>query len=123
MVVETQELSYERTHVDWVQFFLARDAFRDLASLLDAAVGSTLNTPLGSLLGDFMIALESRLPDVTEADFSGITEALSAMVAAAAAPSSERWPSQNRKSTSAARSGFGRPFAGICERRPWARRP
>jgi len=85
-----QELSYERTHVDWVQFFLARDAFRDLASLLDAAVGSTLNTPLGSLLGDFMIALESRLPDVTEADFSGITEALSAMVAAAAAPSSER---------------------------------
>ena len=85
-----QELSYERTHVDWVQFFLARDAFRDVASLLDAAVGSTLNTPLDGLLGDFMIALERLLPDVTEADFSGITEALSAMVAAAAAPSAER---------------------------------
>ena len=115
-----QEFLHERTHVDRIQFILARDTFRDIAPLLDAACGSILYTPLGRLLGDFMIALESRLPDVTEADFSGITGALSAMVAAAAAPSSER---QNRKSTSAARSGFGRRFAGICERRPWARRP
>ena len=31
-----------------------------------------LDTPLGHLLGDYMIALESRLADVTEADFSGV---------------------------------------------------
>jgi len=85
-----QELSYERTHVDWVQFFLARDAFPDIAPLLDAACGSVLDTPLGHLLGDYMIALESRLPDVTETDFSGAAKALGAIVAAAAAPSAER---------------------------------
>jgi AraC-like DNA-binding protein len=85
-----QELSYERTHVDWVQFFLARDTFRDVAPLLDAACGSVLDTPLGHLLGDYMIALETRLPDVTETDFAGATKALGAMVAAAAAPSVER---------------------------------
>jgi AraC-binding-like domain len=72
-----QELSYERTHVDWVQFFLARDEFREIAPLLDAALGSILDTPLGRLLGDYMIALERRLPDVTQTDFSRITTALS----------------------------------------------
>jgi len=85
-----QELLYERTHVDWVQFFLARDAFRDIAPLLDAAIGSTLDTPLGGLLGDYMIALESRVPDVAETDFSKITKALGAIVAASVAPSAER---------------------------------
>src|SRR5215472_10514298 len=85
-----QEFLHERTHVDRLQFILARDTFRDIAPLLDAACGSTLDTPIGRLLGDFMIALESRLPDVTEADSSVITEAVGAMVAAAAAPSSER---------------------------------
>jgi AraC-like DNA-binding protein len=85
-----QELLYERTHVDWVQCFLARDTFRDIAPLLDAACEAVLDTPLGRLLGDYMIALESRLPDVTETDFSGIIAALGAMVAAAVAPSVQR---------------------------------
>jgi hypothetical protein len=35
-----QEFLHERTHVDRVQFFLARDAFRDVAPLLGAALGS-----------------------------------------------------------------------------------
>jgi hypothetical protein len=37
-----------------------------------------------------MIALEERLPVVTEADFSGITKALGMMVAVAPAPSADR---------------------------------
>lgn len=82
-----QELSYERTHVDRVQYFLGRDAFCDIAPPLDGACGSVLDTPLGGLLGDYMIAREERLPDVTEADFSGIAKALGAMVAA---PSADR---------------------------------
>jgi len=85
-----QELLYERTHVDRVQFFLARDTFRDIASVLDAACGSALDTPLGGLLGDYMIALESKLAHVTERDFSGITKSLGALVAAAVAASVER---------------------------------
>src|SRR6516225_9785983 len=85
-----QEFLHERTHVDRVQFFLARDAFRDIAPLLDGALGSTLDTPLGHLLGDYMMALEHRLPVVTEADFSRLTTAVGAMVAAAVAPSADR---------------------------------
>ncbi len=85
-----QEFLHERTHVDRVQFFLARDAFRDIAPLLDAALGSTLDTPLGHLLGDYMMALERQLPVVTEANFSRLTTAVGAMVAAAVAPSADR---------------------------------
>ena len=85
-----EEFFHERTHIDRISFLMARDAFRDIAPLLDAACGSVLDTPLGGLLGDYMIALEGRLPDVTEADFCGITKALGAMIAAAAAPSAER---------------------------------
>src|SRR6516164_6001173 len=85
-----QEFLHERTHVDRVQFFLARDAFRDLAPLLDGALGSILDTPLGHLLGDYMMALERRLSVVTEADRSRLTTAVGAMVAAAVSPSADR---------------------------------
>ena len=85
-----QEFLRERTHVDRVQLFLARDGFREIAPLLDAACGSTLNTPLGHLLGDYMIALEQRLLEVTEVDVPRLSSAVGAMVAAAVAPSAER---------------------------------
>jgi AraC-like DNA-binding protein len=85
-----QEFLHERTHVDRIQFFLARDAFRDVAPLLDAALGSTLDTPLGHLLGDYMMALERCLPSLTEAELPRLANAVSAMVAAAIAPSAER---------------------------------
>jgi AraC-like DNA-binding protein len=85
-----QEFLHERTHVDRVQFLMARDAFRDIAPLLDGACGSLLDTPLGHLLGDYMVALERRLPAVTEADFPRLSSAVGAMVAAAVAPSAER---------------------------------
>jgi len=85
-----QEFLHERTHADRVQFFMTRDAFRDMAPLFDAACGSALDSPLGQLLGDYMIALESRLPDLTGADLSRLTNAVGAMVAAAVAPTAER---------------------------------
>ena len=85
-----QEFLHERTHVDRVQFLLARDAFRHLAPVLDAALGTTLDTPLGRLLGDYMLALERRLTAVTEEDFPRLSSAVGTMVAAAVAPSQER---------------------------------
>jgi len=85
-----QEFLHERTHIDRVSFLMARDAFGDIAPLLDSACGSTLDTPLGYLLGDYMMALERHLPDVTEADFPRVARAVGAMVAAAAAPSADR---------------------------------
>ena len=85
-----QEFLHERTHIDRVQFLVARDGFGDIAPLLDAACVSVLDTPLGHLLGDYMLALERHLPAVTEAEFPRLTNAVGAMVAAAVAPSPER---------------------------------
>lgn len=85
-----QEFLHERTHVDRVQLLLAREVFRDIGPLLDAACGSVLDTPLGHLLGDYMMALERRLTDLTEPDFPRIKSAVGAMVAAAVAPSADR---------------------------------
>src|SRR5215469_2791385 len=85
-----QEFLHERTHVDRVQFLMARDTFRDIGHLLDAICGSVLDSPLGHLLGDYMMALEGRLPAVTESDFPHVTKAVSAMVAAAVEPSAAR---------------------------------
>ncbi len=92
-----QEFLHERTHTDRVQFFMSRDAFRDIASLLDAACGSVLDTPLGHVLGDYMMALERRLPAVTEADFPRLTSAVGAIIAAAIAPSAERAAAAGRQ--------------------------
>jgi AraC-like DNA-binding protein len=85
-----QEFVHERTHGDRIQFIMSRDAFRDLAPLLDAACGSTLDTPLGHLLADYMIALEHHLAAVNEFDRPRLANAVGAMVAAAIAPSGER---------------------------------
>jgi AraC-like DNA-binding protein len=85
-----QDFRHERTEVDRLQFFLSRDAFRDIAPLLDAALGSMLQTPLGRLLGDYMIALARHLPEVTDGDLAGIRNSVGAMVAAAVAPSASR---------------------------------
>ena len=85
-----EESESERTRVDRVQFFLSRDGFREIAALLDAARGSVLDMPLGHLLGDYMLALEQRLPAMTPAELPALTNAVQAMIAAAVAPSPER---------------------------------
>ncbi len=79
-----------RTHIDRLQLFLSRDACHDVASVLDAACGLALDTPLGHLLGDWLLALEQRLPALTHEDMPGLADAARAMVAAAVAPSVER---------------------------------
>jgi AraC-like DNA-binding protein len=80
----------ERSEVERFQMFLTRDAFGNIAPLLDRARGAVLDTPLGHLLGDFMVALERRLPDMTPDEMPGLTRAVSAMVAAAVEPHAER---------------------------------
>jgi AraC-like DNA-binding protein len=79
-----------RTATNRIQLFLSRDAFRDLAPLLDIARGSVLDTPLGRLLGDFMVALERQLPHLEVGDVPRLTAAVRALVAACLAPSAER---------------------------------
>ena len=84
------EYTRGRTHVDRIQFLLPRDAFGDIASALDGALGSALNTPLGLLLGDYMVSLERHLEEMTEADLPRLRDAVAAMVGAAVAPTVER---------------------------------
>jgi len=50
----------------------------------------TQNTPLGLLLGDYMITLERHLEELTEADVPRLRDAVAAMVGAAVAPTTER---------------------------------
>jgi AraC-like DNA-binding protein len=85
-----QEFSHERTNTERIQLLLPRDGFDDIASALDGALGSALNTPLGLLLGDYMAALERHLEGLTDADLPRLRDAVAAMVAAAVAPTAER---------------------------------
>jgi AraC-like DNA-binding protein len=85
-----QEFLHERTHMERLQLLMRRDAFRDIAPLLDASCGLALGTPLGHLLGDYMMALHRHLPAVTEADLPRLSSTVGAMVVAVVAPSAER---------------------------------
>jgi AraC-like DNA-binding protein len=80
----------ERTQVDRIQIFMKRDAFRGMAPLLDSARGSVLDTPLGHLLGDYILALERRLPTLTQDHLPQLAQAVGAMVAASIAPTVDR---------------------------------
>jgi AraC-like DNA-binding protein len=63
-----QEFTHQRTYTERIQLLLPRDRFGDIASALDGALGSALNTPLGLLLGDYMAVLKRHLQGLTEAD-------------------------------------------------------
>jgi AraC-like DNA-binding protein len=65
-----------------LQLYLPRDGFRELAPLLDAALGQPLDTPMGRLLGDYLGLLERSLPDIEPADAPRLTNAVRAMVLA-----------------------------------------
>ncbi|MBV8867875.1 MAG: hypothetical protein JOY65_00440, partial [Acetobacteraceae bacterium] len=65
-----------RTDTERLQIFLSRDVFRDIAPVLDVARGAVLDTPLGRLLGDFMLSLEHRLQGLEAADMPRLTAAM-----------------------------------------------
>ena len=79
-----------RTDTERLQIFLSRDVFRDIAPVLDAARGAVLDTPLGRLLGDFMLSLEHRLQGLEISDMPRLTAAARALIAACVAPSADR---------------------------------
>ncbi len=114
-----QEFLHERTHVDRVQFFLARDCVPRYGAVARCcACGTTLDTPLGHLLGDYMIALERHLPAVTDTD---LPRGLRTLLARWSPQRSPRRPSVSpspgRKSMWDARSGCGRSFGSTCGHR------
>ena len=63
-----EEFESKRTRVDRFQIMISREALSSLTSLLEASRGSALATPWGSLLGDYIIAVERSLPSMRQSD-------------------------------------------------------
>jgi AraC-like DNA-binding protein len=84
------EVTSERDEDQRLQLYMSRDKFGDLAPALDRARGAAIDTPLGSLLGDYLVLLEQILPDVDPDDLPRVSDAIGAMVAACLAPEQDR---------------------------------
>jgi AraC-like DNA-binding protein len=84
------EMATDKTDYDRIQLYLARDAFRGIAALLDAARATAMDTPEGHLLADYMILLARNLPDLAMEDGPRLVDAVEAMLGACLAPSASR---------------------------------
>jgi AraC-like DNA-binding protein len=91
------QLRCDRGEDERLQLYMSRDKFADLAPALDRARGTALATPLGSLLGDFLVLLEGTLPAVGPDDLPRLSEAIGAMVAACLASGHDRTSSADRQ--------------------------
>jgi AraC-like DNA-binding protein len=80
----------DRSAVERIQLLMPRDMFRDIAPLMDASRGAVLDTPLGRMLGDYLIFLEQRLDSIAANELPHLTDAVRSMVAACLAPSADR---------------------------------
>ena len=76
----------EREADDRLQLYLPRDQFASLAPVLDRLRGVPLTGPSGRLLADYLLLIERSLPDLTAEDLPCLADAITAMVAACAAP-------------------------------------
>ncbi len=80
----------ERSAIDRIQLLIPRDMFRDIAPMLDATRSTILSTPLGKMLGDYLLFLEDRLDSISAEDLPRLTTAVRGMIAACVVPSAER---------------------------------
>lgn len=85
-----EDLESDRLLVDRVEIYTSGALLRGIVPRLDSAGVTVLDTPLGHLLGDYMLALERRLPDLTENERARLAHALLAMAGTCLAPSAGR---------------------------------
>jgi AraC-like DNA-binding protein len=83
--METTKSNYSR-----LQFYLGRDGFHEIDSLLEASRAKALDTPGGRLLADYMALLARRLPALNPEEGAELAKAVEAMVAACLGPSADR---------------------------------
>lgn len=83
--IETRKSNYSR-----LQFYLGRDGFHEIASLLEASRAKAHDAPGGRMLADYMILLARCLPDLAPEEGTWLAKAVEAMVAACLGPSSDR---------------------------------
>ncbi|UYO50573.1 helix-turn-helix domain-containing protein [Rhodopseudomonas palustris] len=76
----------EMQPMDILMLFIPRDLFARQAGTLDRLNNTIIDTARGRLLSDYMLALERRLPELTQDEVPAIVRATEAMVAACLAP-------------------------------------
>ena len=84
------EMVSERGPDERLQLYLARDSFRDLAPVLDAARGTIVTGPRGAMLAEFLELLDRNLGGIDAASAGPLRDAIGAMVAACVAPAPDR---------------------------------
>lgn len=85
-----QEMRNRRESDDRIQLYLSRDAFYNVASLLDATCMTALETAGGRLLADYMRLLLRNVPTMDDNEAIRLLDATQAMIAACLAPSAQR---------------------------------
>lgn len=81
-----QAMEGQRSEVDWLALFVARDAFPGLGPAIDAARGAPLESAMARLLRSYLEGLAQGLTVMTEAELPRAAEATRAVVAACMAP-------------------------------------
>jgi AraC-like DNA-binding protein len=84
------ELVSQRDTDGRLQLYLFRDDFSNIAPILDASRGTSVDGAMGALLADYLLLLERRLPDLAIEDLPRLREAIGAMVAACVAPTPDK---------------------------------
>lgn len=77
----------ERMPVDGVAIYIPGPVLRGIAPRLDPASVTVLDTPFGHLLGDYMLALVRRLPDLAAHELPRLGRAVLGMVGTCVTPS------------------------------------
>ncbi|AVT76741.1 putative transcriptional regulator, AraC family [Rhodopseudomonas palustris] len=78
----------EMNDIETLMVFIPRDLFAKDAAAIDKLNNSILQSPLASLLSDYLLALERQLAHVKQDDAPGIAKATEAMLSACLVPGS-----------------------------------
>ncbi len=84
------EMATVKDDYERVQFYLSRNAFARIASILDDSRAMPLDTPEGRLLADYMLLLVKNLRDLPPDDGPRLVTAVEAMIGACLGTSVER---------------------------------
>lgn len=79
-----------RPRIDRIQIFVPRDMVPDIAAELEVASKAVLDTPLGVVLGEYLLALEDWMPGIPSETLPRLGKAVGSMIEACLAPSDAR---------------------------------
>lgn len=80
-----------------LQVYMPRDSFKDVTTILDMAVASTLDTQRGQLLADYLMLLKRSLPHLSSEDAARLPAAIQAMLGVCLAPTPDAMAAASRQ--------------------------